>query len=215
MGKNKKRTEKGASNRPVSAEEPVKAPEPEGQPPAPPPAQMPAATGPENAARHAPVPAVPKSRWRRLAPDLIKVALALAVIGIAAAIWYKPPLIVADFPHLSYLYQGARLTDATLYRPLAMPTRYYIALARPIAGRYAWFAVDRRREVVALTEEPLHRFFGRKAIKRSDPLGLDLEFRKLDNSEWQVHFFADAIVFSNAVLTVRLDTKDYNSYGGK
>ena len=157
----------------------------------------------------------PKSRWRRLAPDLLKVALALAVIGIAAAIWYKPPLVVADFPHLSYLYQGKRLTDATLYRPLAMPTRYYIALARPLAGRYAWFAVDRRREVVALAEEPGHRFLGRKAIKRSDPLGLDLEFRKLDGSEWQVHFFADAIIFSNAVLSVRLDAKHNNSNGGK
>jgi hypothetical protein len=67
--------------------------------------------------------------------------------------------------------------------------------------------VDRRREVVALTEAPRHRALGLQAIRRSDPLGLDLEFRKLDGSEWQIAFLDDAIVFSNTLLTVRLDTQ--------
>lgn len=180
------------------------------EPPPPPPAPEPATPDLDAVVQHVPIPASLKSRWQRPTADLLKVALAMAVIGMAAAIWYKPPLVVADFPHLSCLYQGERLTGATLYRPLAMPTRYYIAMARPIAGRYTWFAVDRRREVVALAEEPGHFFLGQIAIKRSDPLGLDLEFRKLDGSEWQVHFFADTIVFSNAILTVRLDTKTSN-----
>ena len=96
-----------------------------------------------------------------------------------------------------------------------MPTRYYIEVPRQLANRYTWFAVDRRREVAALSEEPRHLFLGKKAIKRSDPLGLDLEFRKLDHSEWQVHFFDDAIVFSNDVLTVRLDIKSDNVNSGK
>jgi len=126
---------------------------------------------------------------------------------MAAAIWYKPPLVRADYPYLSYVFRGRRATDAMLYRPLAMPTRYYIALPEKLAGRYQWFAVDRRREVAALTTAPAHRFLGKPAIKRSDPLGLDLEFRKLDGSEWRIGFFEDAIVFSNAVLTVRLDTR--------
>ena len=149
-----------------------------------------------------------QSLLRRWMPDLIKVALALAVIGFAAAIWYKPPLIRASFPYVSYQFKGQRANDVVLYRPLAMPTRYYIALPRKLAGRYEWFAVDRRREVVALTEAPPYRALGRPAIKRSDPLGLDLEFRKLDGSEWQIHFFEDSIVFSNALLTVRMDTKE-------
>ena len=34
--------------------------------------------------------------------DPIKVALALVVIGIAAAIWYQPPLVKASFPYVSY-----------------------------------------------------------------------------------------------------------------
>ena len=143
----------------------------------------------------------------RLLPDLLKVAAALAVIAMAVAIWYEPPLIFASHPYVSYTFGGQTATDAKLYRPLAMPTRYYIELPYQLMGRYTWFAVDRRREVVALSDEPQHVFLGRRAIKRSEPLGLDLEFRKLDHSEWQVHFFSDAIIFSNSVLAVRLDIK--------
>ena len=148
-----------------------------------------------------------QSRWSRCLPDWAKVVLALAVIGVAAVIWYMPPLVLAGFPYVSYVFDGQRLNDAVLYRPLAMPTRYYIVLPTRLAGRYEWFAVDRRREVVALTEAPRHQILSRQAIKRSDPMGLDLEFRKLDGSEWQIHFFEDSIVFSNALLVVRLDTE--------
>lgn len=154
-----------------------------------------------------PPAAAARPRWRRWMPDLIKVALALVVIGIAAAIWYQPPLVKAHFPYVSYVFFGQRFEDAVLLRPLAMPTRYYVALPEKLANRYQWFAVDRRREVVALTEAPRHRALGLQAIRRSDPLGLDLEFRKLDGSEWQIAFLDDAIVFSNALLTVRLDTQ--------
>mgnify|MGYP001271758989 CR=1 FL=1 len=171
------------------------------------PERSPAAVSPSAPARQ---PLPPQSNLRRWMPDLIKAALALAVISIAAAIWYKPPLTLADFPYVSYQFQGETFTDAQLFRPLAMPTRYYIRLPKRLADRYEWFAVDRRREVAALTIAPRHRFLGREAIKRTDPLGLDLEFRKLDHSEWQVYFLADAIVFSNTVLTVRMDTKKHN-----
>ena len=49
-------------------------------------------------------------------------------------------------------------------------------------------------------------------IRRSEPLGMDLEFRKLDGSEWRIAFLEDAIVFSNALLTVRLDTRQTVSH---
>lgn len=166
-----------------------------------------AAPDPSPGALPDPSAAAVPGRLRRWSPDLIKVALALAVIGVAAVIWFKPPLTLTDFPYVSYQFQGQTFTDAQLFRPLAMPTRYYIRLPQKLADRYEWFAVDRRREVVALTLAPRHRLLGRDAIKRSDPLGLDLEFRKLDHSEWQVYFFTDAVVFSNAVLSVRMDTK--------
>lgn len=212
MGKNKTKQSRESAAKPAPAAHPP-TPEPAStaEPATPPLPAKPV----QDPVRHPSASAAPKSRWHRLTPDLLKAALAIAVIGIAASIWYKPPLIRADFPYLSYRYEGVWLTDAALYRPLAMPTRYYIGLPHQLAERYTWFAVDRRLEVAALTEAPRHRFLGQNAIKRSDPLGLDLEFRKLDHSEWQVHFFTDAIVFSNAVLTVRLDTKAHNHNSGK
>jgi len=166
---------------------------------------------PADAARPAaPAAPPPAGRLRRLLPDLIKAALACVVVGLGTAIWIKPPLIRADFPRVTYQFEGETRSDAHLFRPLAMPTRYYIQLPRELAGRYGWFAVDRRREVAALAEAPRHRLLGLRAIKRSDPLGLDLEFRKLDHSEWQVHFLDDAILFSNAVMAVRLDASRHN-----
>ena len=145
---------------------------------------------------------------RRLLPDVLKVVGALLVISVALVILVIPPLIQSDFPKVTYSYNGATYTNATLYRPLAMPTRYYIALPEKIAGRYQFFAVDRRREVATLMTNKLSRtIFGMPAIKRTDPMGLDLEFRRLDNSEWRVSFLPETILFSNAVLAVRLDVK--------
>jgi len=151
---------------------------------------------------------LPTSRFRYILPDVLKVAGALIVISVALVILLNPPLVRSDFPKVSYSYNGQTYTNAVLYRPLAMPTRYYIALPEKIAERYQLFAVDRRREVATLMTNGLSRtFLGMPAIKRSDPLGLDLEFRHLDNSEWQVFFLPEAIHFSNAVLAVRLDVK--------
>ena len=145
---------------------------------------------------------------RRLLPDVLKVVGALIVISVALVILVIPPLVQSDFPKVTYSYNGATYTNATLYRPLAMPTRYYIALPEKIADRYQFFAVDRRREVATLMTNTLSRtIFGMPAIKRTDPMGLDLEFRRLDNSEWRVSFLPETILFSNAVLAVRLDVK--------
>ena len=145
---------------------------------------------------------------RRLLPDVLKVVGALIVISVALVILVIPPLVQSDFPKVTYSYNGATYTNATLYRPLAMPTRYYIALPEKIADRYQFFAVDRRREVATLMTNKLSRtIFGMPAIKRTDPMGLDLEFRRLDNSEWRVSFLPETILFSNAVLAVRLDVK--------
>ena len=149
----------------------------------------------------------PKSRIRRMLPDIIRVALALTVIGIGTAIWWKPPLMTASYPVTTFTYKDNAVKEAALYRPLAMQERYYVKLPYKVSKRYEWFAIDRRREVVALAEEPKHSFLGNIAIKRADPLGLDLEFRKIDGHEWLIYFYSDAIVFSNNLLCVRMDTK--------
>ncbi len=206
MARNRKsgdRGHPGAERKPEpapEAEAPVDAPS--GEP------ESGASAGETPPAPTTPVPPPRASRLRRLLPDLAKAVVSVAVLALAAAIWHQPPLIEASFPRLTYHHNGQTFADARIFRPLAMPTRYYIALPRPIAAHYEWFAVDRRREVAALmTAPPSHRSFGLSAIRRGDPLGLDLEFKKLDGSEWQVHFLDDEIVFSNAVLCVRLDAR--------
>ena len=145
---------------------------------------------------------------RHLFPDMLKVAGALIVISMALVILVTPPLVRNDFPKVTYSYKGATYTNAVLYRPLAMPNRYYIVLPGKIADRYQLFAVDRRREVAALMTNTFSRsILGMPAIKRADPIGMDLEFRHMDNSEWRVTFLREAILFSNAVLAVRLEVK--------
>ena len=152
-------------------------------------------------------PPPPRSRLRRLLPDIVKASLALLVMGLAVAVWLMPPLFRDSFPYASYTLSGQTSTNAVLYRALAVPMRFYVALPEKVADRYQWFAIDRRREIVALMDGPPgHSFFGGPAVKRNAPLGLDLEFRKIDGSEWRIDFFKDAIVFSNNVLSVRLDT---------
>ncbi|MBP5509774.1 MAG: hypothetical protein J6Z49_02525 [Kiritimatiellae bacterium] len=130
----------------------------------------------------------------------------LAIV-FGAIIWFQPPLFRSSSPRVTYSFLGKAQQDAILYRPVAMPTRYYIKLPYELQKTYRWFSVDLRREVCAIFPGPSRKFFGLPAIRRSDPLGLDLEFRHLDDSEWRVGFFEDSIVFSNAILSVRLENK--------
>ncbi len=44
---------------------------------------------------------------------------------------------------------------------------------------------------------------------------MDLEFRKFDRSEWLVYFLPEAVVFSNAVLSVRMDVAKDKALRGK
>lgn len=131
--------------------------------------------------------------------------VSLAAIILGAVVWFQPPLFRSSSPRATYSFLGKTCGDALVYRPVAMPTRYYIKLPYELQKTYRWFSVDLRREVCAIFPGPSRSFFGVPAIRRSDPLGLDLEFRHLDNSEWRVGFFKDSIVFSNAVLSVRLE----------
>jgi len=171
------------------------------------PDDTPQTPNPDGAASASP-PARPRSRARRLLPDIIKAAVAVGVIGLGIAIWLKPPLVRDTFPYVSYTLGGQTFTNAVLYRPLAMPTRFYVGLPEKVADRYQWFTLDKRREIVALADgPPQDSFLWWPAVKRNAPLGLDLEFRTLDSSQWLIFFFKDAIVFSNNILSVRLDTK--------
>ncbi len=141
----------------------------------------------------------------RLISDLLKVVIALAVIALAGVIWYQPPLVKVESPYATWSHRGSVWSEAQLYRPLSVPTRFYISLPSTLENHYEWFAVDRRHEIAAMmTNAPSRRTLGWVAVRRGEPLGLDLEFRKMDGSEWQVHFFDSQILFSNALLAVEV-----------
>lgn len=145
------------------------------------------------------------SRWKKWGADSLKVFFAIAFFVFGIFVWFQPPMYQADTPVVRYTFQGRTFSDAILYRPLSVPTRFYVKLPHELARRYLWFSIDLRREVVALAEEPTRRFFQFYAIRRGDPLGLDLEFTKIDGLEWRVDFQPQSIIFSNKILSVRLD----------
>lgn len=150
-----------------------------------------------------------RERLRRWRADIIKVAGAVIVGTCALVVWVHPPLLSATFPHVTYSVHGKTYDDARLYRVLSMPTRYYVQLPQKLPeGYHDWFVVDCRREVVAMmTNAPQSSVFGPYFIQRGSPLGLDLEFRKMDRSEWRIRFAEHAVVFSNTTVTVRLDSE--------
>ena len=165
----------------------------------------------ETAVPPAPPPADTPHPKRRIRPfrewglDACIAFVSLLAIVLGAFIWFQPPLFRSGSPRVTYSFLGKEPQDANLYRPIAMPTRYYIKLPYELQKTYRWFSVDLRREVCALYPGPTRSFLGLPAIRRSDPLGLDLEFRHLDNSEWRIGFYEDSSVFSNAILCVRLE----------
>ena len=150
-----------------------------------------------------------RERLRRWRADIIKVGGAVIVGTCAMVVWVHPPLLSSTFPHVTYSVHGKTYDDARLYRVLSMPTRYYVQLPQKLPeGYHDWFVVDCRREVVAMvTNAPQPSVFGPRFIRRGSPLGLDLEFRKMDRSEWRIRFAEHAVVFSNTTVTVRLDSE--------
>ncbi len=149
-----------------------------------------------------------KSFWRKLIGwDFFVTLFSVLGLALGVVIWYQPPLFQSSSLSVECKYLGERIEGVKLYRPLSMPSRYYILLPHELRKTYRWFAVDRRHEICAISKPPALNFCGMPIIRRRDSLGQDLEFRHLDNSEWRVGFFENSIVFSNALLSVRLDKK--------
>lgn len=146
--------------------------------------------------------------WNKLLGwDFFVTIFSVMGLALGATIWYRPPLFRSDTLEVKCSYLDEPIEGVELYRPLSMPSRYYVRLPHELRKRYRWFSIDRRREICAIAKPPEKNLFGIPSIRRGDNLGLDLEFRHLDGSEWQIGFFTDSIVFSNALLSIRLDKK--------
>jgi len=143
-------------------------------------------------------------RKRKLS-DKIAVVLAGIVFALSAWVWIFPPLQPVSYPVALYTVGTNEVRQATVYRPVAVPARYYIELPETVLEHYQWFLVDFRSEVAARLKEPIsNRRLGMLSVSRSGDRGEDLEFRKIDGDEWRVGFSGGNAVFSNSVLRIEL-----------
>lgn len=143
-------------------------------------------------------------RKRRLS-DKIAVVLAAVVFALSVWVWIFPPLQPVSSPTAVYALGTNEVRQANVYRPVAVPARYYIELPETVLEQYRWFMVDFRSEVASRLREPIsRRRFGFLSVNRSGDRGEDLEFRKIDGDEWRVSFFEGTAVFSNSLLRVEL-----------
>lgn len=141
-------------------------------------------------------------RKRRLS-DKVAVVLASIVFALSTWIWIFPPLQPVTAQTAVYFVGTNEVARANVYRPIAVPARYYIQLPEMVLGQYQWFMVDFRSEVAARLKEPISsQWLGLLSVSRSGDRGEDLEFRKIDGDEWRVSFIGEDAVFSNSLLRI-------------
>ncbi len=138
--------------------------------------------------------------------DLLIGLLVILAILLGASIWRTPPLIPAHDFHATATCAGQPLPPPAVYKLLGLPQRFYIRLPEIIDNRYQWFSVDMRQETVTLLphDPATATWFNLPAIRRTDRLGLDLEFRTLAGLEWTIAFTPDRVSFTNGRLTLTL-----------
>lgn len=141
-------------------------------------------------------------RKRRLS-DKIAVALASVIFALFGWVWVFPPLQPVSSQTAVYSVGTNEVRQASVYRPIAVPARYYVELPETVLDRYRWFMVDFRSEIAARLKDPIsRRWMGLLSVNRSGDRGEDLEFRKIGGDEWRVSFFGETAVFSNSLLRI-------------
>ena len=131
--------------------------------------------------------------------------LLVVIVAVVALwlLWYAPPLQKSSDYSVTYSVSGKSYSDAQLFRPIGIPSRYYISIPTPSAPRYHWFVVDFSLHVAA------HPLFGvtcpcgSPCIHRDQPLGLFLTDAKTED-HWRVCFTSDGVQFSNGTMSVTL-----------
>ncbi len=140
--------------------------------------------------------------------DIFGITLACVALVGCILVWFFPPLLPDARSVAGCRVGNAAPQEAIVYRPVAIPARYYIYLPEKALGKFQWFMVDFRSETAAwLPESPERHTAGIRWIKRAGDKGLDLEFRKMDNTEWLVNFTPSGATFSNSLMAVSLQTQ--------
>ena len=136
---------------------------------------------------------------------LIAVALLLPLVVAIGLwlLWYAPPLRHSSDYAVTYSISGEPHSDAKLFRPVGMASRYYISIPFPSAPQYHWFVVDFSRRLVALPAFGVTCPYGSPCVHRDQALGIVLPDAKTEDT-WNVTFAGNSVQFSNATLSVSL-----------
>jgi len=129
--------------------------------------------------------------------------VAVVVAIVLLLLWYAPPLRLSSDFSVGYTVSGHTHTDAQLFRPVGISSRYYIFVPSPSASRYRWFVVDFSRNVAALPPIGVTLIGGSPCVHRDQVLGVLLTDAKTED-HWQVSVTPDDVQFSNADMSVHL-----------
>ena len=137
---------------------------------------------------------------------LVLAAAFFAAVAVAIALWllwYAPPLRLSSDYSVSYTVSGTPHSDAQIFRPVGVASRYYILVPAPSAPQYRWFVVDFSRSIAALPSFGVTCPCGSPCVHRDQALGMQLTDAKTED-HWQVSITPDAVQFSNADMSVHL-----------
>ena len=137
---------------------------------------------------------------------LVLAAAAFVAVAVAIALgllWYAPPLRLSSDFSVSYTVSGQAHSDAQLFRPVGIWSRYYILVPSPPAPQYRWFVVDFSRSVAAIPLFGVTCPYGSPCVHRDQALGILLTDAKTED-HWRVSVTPDDVQFSNADMSVHL-----------
>jgi len=137
---------------------------------------------------------------------LISGAVLLTVILAACALlllWYAPPLRKSSDYSVAYTVSGRSFSNAQLFRPVGIQSRYYISIPSPSVGYYRWFVVDFAYKIAAHPMFGVTCLFGSPCVHRDQSIGLPLTDAKTED-HWKVSFNTSGVEFSNGTMSVSL-----------
>lgn len=145
---------------------------------------------------------------KRKKPLIIAAVLLAVIIAacVGALLWYAPPLHKSSDYSVTYSISGRSYSDAQLFRPVGIQSRYYISIPSPSLPRYHWFVVDFTYKIAALPLFGVTCPCGSPCVHRDQALGVFLTDAKTED-HWKVSFTTNGVEFSNGTMSVSLIKK--------
>ena len=140
----------------------------------------------------------PSRRWLRRG----LVIFAFSFLALACAhVWHYRPLLRSTAWKAEVTHTSLGRIEAPVYQMLFRPHHLFIEVPASHRDGYGWFALDTRRQAIAVGASP-HK--GLYLVQNHDmSLGVNLTSRKIGDS-WSIHWTAAGVTFANATLSVVL-----------